>query len=201
MKRRRAAWTGKPMKTGHVRFVARVGWVLLALWLFAAGLGPAWAENPPRFTVTVESAFLRSAPNVQAARTYSVFKGQVFFIIGRTADNTWVQLDLAGGGKGTWIWTPLGQVTGDLKQASLYTASAPAATAPIPAAATPVASGSASIQANANPVTFTVTIKSVFGRSEPNLTSARVISLFMGQKFTVLARTPDNIWVKVAAPE
>ena len=58
------------MKACHVRFTSRLGLALMALWLFVAGgFRPAWAETPPTFTVIVDSAFLRSEPNVQASRT------------------------------------------------------------------------------------------------------------------------------------
>ena len=48
-------------------------------------------------------------------------------------------------------------------------------------------------------MTFTLIVTSVFGRSEPALSGSRLVSLFKGQKFAVLARTPDGKWVKVAA--
>ena len=98
------------MNTRCIRYASRLGLALLALGLIALGsFRPAWAESAPTFTVLVDSAFLRSAPDLQAARTYSVFKGQVFAITGRTADSAWLQLDFAGGGKGTWIWALLGE--------------------------------------------------------------------------------------------
>jgi hypothetical protein len=183
------------MKAYHVHFTTRLGWLLMALWLFAAGsLGPVWAENPPTFTVLVDSAFLRSEPNVQAQRTYSIFKGQVFLISGRTANSAWVQLDFAGGRKGTWVWAPLGKVTGDLSQAPIL-----AGTTAAPATIAPASAIEANEVGATTGVTFTVIVSSVFGRSEPSLSGFRVVSLFKGQKFTVLARTPDSTWVKVAS--
>ena len=180
------------MKTCHVGFISRLGLSLLALGLVIfGGLGSARAENPPTFTVFVDSAFLRSAPDVQSLRTYSVFKGQVFSITGRTADNTWVQLDFAGGRKGTWVWAPLGKITGELSQVPiLAVASAPAVPAPAVEAAR---------NSSAAKVTFTIIVQSVFGRSAPDLSGLRLVSLFNGQKYRVVAQTPDGQWVKIAS--
>ena len=184
------------MKTCRIRFISRLALSVLAAWLIAVGgLQPATAETPPTFTVLVDSAFLRSAPGVQSLRTYSVFKAQVYSITGRTADNAWVQLDFPGGQRGTWIWTPLGKVTGDLSQAPVLasTAAAAPATSPSASAAPAVSAGPAAR------VTFTITVQSVFGRSQPDLSGRRLVSLFQGQTYTVLAQTPDGQWVKIAS--
>ncbi len=182
------------MKTCCIRFIARLALSLSAVWLIAAGgLQSARAENPPTFTVLVDSAFLRSAPNVQSLRTYSVFKGQVFPITGRTADSTWVQLDYPGGYKGTWIWSPLGKAAGDLSQAPVLAST----TSPAPGVSAPALPA---IRANSTArVTFTISVQSVFGRSKPDLSGIRLVSLFQGQTYTVIAQTPDGQWVKLAS--
>ena len=181
------------MNTRCIRYASRLGLALLALGLMAAGsFRPAWAESAPTFTVLVDSAFLRSAPDLQAARTYSVFKGQVFTITGRTADSTWLQLDFAGGGKGTWIWALLGEWTGELDQVPVVASAAVA-----PAAAVPASGSAGKGSASAANVKFTIVVSSVFGRSQPNLAGARIVSLFRGQRFSALARTPDSTWVKI----
>ncbi len=76
---------------------------------------PASADDqPPTFTVTVASAFLRDEPRVQAAATYSIFQGQVYPIIGRNGDNTWLQLEVFKATKGTWVLASLGKLTGSI---------------------------------------------------------------------------------------
>jgi hypothetical protein len=167
---------------------------LALLALIGAGVrSPAAAAESPAFTVLVSSAFLRDEPNRLAGRTYSVFQGQVYGVVGRNADNSWLQLDFAGASRGTWIWSPLGKVTGSLAGVPV-TAEAGGATAAqaVPAAPASTGGGPAS-----GPAKFTVAAQSIFAHLEPSLNSPRIQSLFHGQTFNVLARTPDGQWVKL----
>jgi hypothetical protein len=117
----------------------------------APGPQPVSAAEPPSFTVTAVSAFLRAEPRIQSEATYSVFQGDVFPIVGRKADNTWYQLEYPKATKGAWILASLGKVTGDLGTVPVTAASSntgagtagpPTPKAPVPTvppAAPPVA--------------------------------------------------------------
>ncbi len=88
--------------------------LIVFLSIGATATPRALAADVPTFTVTVASAFLRSEPRIQATATYSVFEGQVFPVIGRKSDNSWLQLDYPKATKGTWILASLGKLTGDI---------------------------------------------------------------------------------------
>jgi hypothetical protein len=93
----------------------RFRWLcLVAILGLAAAVSSAWAAAPPTFTVAAASAFLRNEPNAQAPATYSIFQGQVYPILGRNADSSWLQLEVFKATKGTWVLASLGKVTGDL---------------------------------------------------------------------------------------
>ena len=72
--------------------------LVLCLGLLTALVGstPALADGRPSVTIAEKSVFLRDAPNYQAERTYSVFQGQTYGIVGRTPDGLWLKLDFAG---------------------------------------------------------------------------------------------------------
>jgi len=56
----------------------------------------------------------------------------------------------------------------------------------------------APLAASAESVTFTIAVKSVFGRSGPGFTgTTRLASLFTGQAFPVTGRTTDSSWVHI----
>ncbi len=180
------AWSPKAM-------LRRCLQVLVCLCLCALGGMPALAAETPTFTVVATSAFLHDAPSVQSPRTYSLFQGQVFAIVGRNADGSWLQLDFAGATRGTWVWTPVGKVTGRLGGVPVAAGNptpAPTAAAPTPPAGP---AGSASV----GHVTFTVVAKAIFVRSRPDLSGTRLLSVFKGQTFNVLARTADSLWLKI----
>lgn len=169
---------------------------LALLTLMAAGSrAPVAAANAPTFTVLASSAFLRNEPSMQAARTYSVFQGQAFGIVGRNADSSWFRLDFAGATKGSWIRALLGKVNGDLPSVPVIAATDSAISAAQTTVAVPVPAIGAG--GAASPVTFTVAARSIFAHTEPDLSSPRIQSLFQGQTFSVLARTADGQWVKL----
>ncbi len=153
---------------------------------------PAMAAGPT-FSVTVKSAYLRAQPGFAAAAVFSIFQGQQYAIVGRTADNSWFQLDFAGASTGApWVYSSYGSVAGYL----------PA----VPVTGNPqavVASQPAAIPVASSPVTFvfvryTVAVKSFFGLAAPNWQAARVASLFNGQTFQALARSTDQLWLRLA---
>jgi uncharacterized protein YraI len=99
--------------------------------------------TPPRasFTLTVKSAFARSGPSFSAPRAFSLFRGQTFRVLARSADGEWVRIDAGGG---TWVIAAYGSIKGNLGAIPLSGAEpapagtpAPGATAPTGAAAIP----------------------------------------------------------------
>ena len=54
--------------------------------------------------------------------------------------------------------------------------------------------------ARANPITFTLTIKSAFLRGGPALAAPRVASVFKGQTFNVTGRNADASWLRLDVP-
>jgi len=75
----------------------------------------AQSSQKVEFVVTTPGAYLRELPTLLSANTYPVFKDDRFGVIGRTADNFWVQLSYPNAISGTWIIASLGAVIGDLK--------------------------------------------------------------------------------------
>jgi uncharacterized protein YgiM (DUF1202 family) len=182
-----------------------------SLLLVAAILASALASLPASagtvtFTVTAQSIYLRGSPSLQGARVYSAFQGQVYTVLGRTADNAWLRLDFAGATGEVWILASYGTVKGDLNSVPAVAGSSqPQPTAvtsqPLAAPASPAQAPAA--QAN-KPVVilsyvhYTVTAKSVYLRTEPNWVSDKAGSLFAGQKVSVVGRSYDNQWIQVA---
>jgi hypothetical protein len=97
--------------------------LIIILGLAIAAAPSALAADSPSFTVVVASAFLRNEPSPQALATYSIFQGQVYPIIGRNADSSWLQLEVFKATKGTWVLASLGKVTGDLTSVPITTGS------------------------------------------------------------------------------
>lgn len=177
--------------------------LIMLLTALVAGPVPAARAAGASFTVTVRSAFLRAGPSYTAAPRYSVFAGDTYAVLGRTADSTWLLLDFAGAEAGsTWIAAAFGQVAGSLSTVAVTTATA--ATTPPPGASptptgqwvalTPPAPGSA------GPVYYTVTAKSLFGRAGPERHAAWVISLFQGERWPATARSADSQWLRLSLP-
>ncbi len=176
-------------------------WLGVTLVVLGGVCQPAWAATRPVFTVSAASAFLRQAPAADAPRTYSVFMGQTFGVTGRTADAAWLRLDFAGGTQGTWVLASLGTVKGDLASIPVVT---PATTGPGQATLTPALAAPAATRPPVVPdengninTTFTITVKSVFGRSAPDPVAVRVQSLFQGQTYPVRAQSASGQWLLV----
>ena len=91
--------------------------VLVALLLVTALPGRARAAGAVSFTITIGGAYLRAEPGLTATTTKPVFGGQVYGVLGHSADNTWVLLDVPGASDGAWILTSFGSLTGDLSTA------------------------------------------------------------------------------------
>lgn len=159
---------------------------LLLAFVLNLGRAPAAQASSATFTVTVKSAFLRSAPDLNAERVFSVFRNQIYPITGRVADNTWVQLNDLG-----WIAAGLGQISGDLSAAPILAA------VPAPAATTAPESAPASTDTAPHTLKLTITVKSAFVRTAPSHTAARSGSVFKGQTYTAVGRNIDSQWVQI----
>jgi hypothetical protein len=150
------------------------------------------------FTLKIKSAFLRAQPDLSAPRSYSIFQTRAYSVTGRNAAGDWLLLDFAGAAGGdTWIPLSFGAVSGSLETVPVVNPSF------VPAAATAVVASVAAgpgdgVPALSGPVRFTITASSVFGRSAPNLGSARLISLFRGQSYPAIGRSADGNWVRLA---
>ena len=141
------------------------------------------------FTVGVKSAFLRAQPGFAAERTGSIFQGQRYTVIGRTADNSWAQLDFAGASAGAWVFSSYGKLEGNLDEAPVT--GVVQSEAPSTTVAAPVITRDATLGA----VKYTVAVKSLFGLAAPSFLSGRVASLFKGQSYLVAARSSDDAWL------
>jgi hypothetical protein len=172
--------------------------MVAVLTLGLAGLRPgaATAAGGVTFTLNIRSAFLREQPDQASARSYSIFQGQSFAVTGRIAAGDWLLLDFAGAAGGnTWIPLSYGVVSGNLETVPVVIPSF------VPPTATPVRASSTtggSVASISGPVRFTITVSSVFGRSGPDLHSARIISFFKGQVYTATGRSADGAWVRLA---
>lgn len=160
---------------------------LILSLVFASYPAPAAQAGGPTFTVTVKSAFLRSAPDLSAERVYSVFRNQAYPITGRVADNSWVQLNNLG-----WITVGLGQMSGDVNSVPVLTAVA--ATPDPSASATPIVV--LDVPATTS-LDFTITLKSAFVRKGPSRSAERIGSAFKGQVYRAVSRSLDSQWIQV----
>jgi hypothetical protein len=72
----------------------------------------AQAGGPGQYVVAVSSAFARQSPDSASAPVFSVFRGEVYTIAGRTADGSWLLIqpsaDLAG-----WLPRAYGAIDGE----------------------------------------------------------------------------------------
>lgn len=181
------------------RNTARASLVLVMIFGLLAIRTPNAAAASATFVVSVKSAYLTVLPGFGAEHAYSVFRGQRFDILGRTADNQWVRLDFAGAQNGaSWIYANYGTIEGYLAavpevavELVPFSATAPPATLDTPVNANTTTAGQ-------GPVQFTVAVKSFFGLSAPGSPSDKLASLFRGQTFTATGRNADGTWVQLA---
>jgi len=92
-------------------------------------------SGPVRFTITANSVFGRSAPDLRSVRIISLFRGQSFLATGRNAAGNWVRLALAGNAS-AWVTAFAGQLP--VPVSSLPVAEADSvASVPVPPATLP----------------------------------------------------------------
>jgi hypothetical protein len=187
------------MRTWAIRIVviAQLVWALGPL--SAARVSAAGAS----FTVTVRSAFLRAEPSASAERTYSVFQGQSYAIAGRTADGSWVSLEIAAATAGTWLQASFGTIVGQLDSVPISGAaiqtSPQVVPQPSPATSQSPAGSAAStlLGIPGKTLQLTITAASLFALDAPDLHANRVASLFRGQQFRAVQRDPNAEWLQI----
>lgn len=167
----------------------------LAAWFALAMVmthQPLSAAGVVTFTVNVKSTFLRAQPGFAASPAFSVFKDQHYSVLGRTADNSWLQLDFAGAGSGApWVFSSYGAVAGSLADVPVTGDALAVAVGATPAPATdsqPPAAASGSVR-------YTVAVKSLYGLNGPDPRATRIYSLFKGQSYSAAARSADGAWL------
>jgi hypothetical protein len=175
--------------------LVRVALCLFVLALAIGRSGPLQAQTSPTFTVTVRSAYLRSAPSPIAPATYSVFEGQTYAITGRTSDDAWLRLAFAAATQGTWIRSGWGTISGSLASVPIA-----AEAEAVPPAAQPgatslpvVASASGAIPS----LQFTITAASTYARDAPDWQAKRIASLFGNQVVRAIGRDGSGEWLQI----
>jgi len=188
-----------------------IGQLLWALGPLTAGRASAAGSADsgiPTFTVTVVSVYLQAAPSWSAPRTYSVFQGQSFTITGRTADGSWVTLDLAAATAPTWIAAVNGTISGYFQGVPVVGAAPATASQGGPSStasqtATTTTEDPAATAASAAPgipgktLNWAVTAPSLFALDGPSWTANRVASLFAGQQYVAVGRDPNAEWLQI----
>jgi hypothetical protein len=171
---------------GHrIRFVsaAVLAAVLVGLFGFAPGR-PAYAQAAAAYTVTVRIAYLRDGPAATTPITYAAYRAKTYPILGRSADSTWVRLELAGARRGTWVLAAFGAIDGALD-------------------AVPVEVGDAGAPTDAAPPegaqSLTLTF-ATYARAGASWSASRMALLDRGQVFTITGRDPKSRWLKLLLP-
>ncbi len=109
----------------------------------------AFASTGVTFSLTRKSAFAHVSTDMLSQRAASLFQGQTYAVTGRTADNLWLRLDIAGLRTEAWVPASFGTVAGDLQQVPVT----------VPAVLNPAALGGTpapTLVPGAAPVTTTV---------------------------------------------
>lgn len=179
------------MQKLSIRLMTGLVWFALAASLYA----PVAQAQTATYTVIVQSAFLRPAPDLSQPRLYSVFFGESYAITGRTLDGKWARLEFPGATEESWILINFGEITGDFASVPIATGS------PKPIVPTATTGGNVP-PPNASPANarFTVDVQTLRVRAAPNL-SANVRSLVaQGTVLVVRGRSNDSVWLLVDVP-
>ncbi len=156
------------------------------------------AQSAPTFKLAAKSAYLRDAPDWGAVRTYSIFQGQSYRVLGRTADGAWLRLDFAGASHGTWIAASAGTLEGDLNAVPVSGASLPPPAATTGPAAPPAAPpAEVSNQAGSGPFNMTIRSNGTGVWDAPRWSAHRISQLSRGMVVKVMSRDPKGVWVEV----
>jgi hypothetical protein len=92
----------------------------LVVWLaLFALLGPAFRASAQTtgvtFTLTLKSAFARTVPGGGGYRAASLFKGQTYPVLAKSADGLWFRIDYPGARTEAWVAKNYGTFTGNLE--------------------------------------------------------------------------------------
>jgi len=167
---------------------------LVLFTLIASLYAPVARAQTATYTVIVQSAFLRPAPDLSQPRLYSVFFGESYAITGRTADGKWARIDFPGATEEAWILINFGEITGDFASVPIATGS------PKPVTPTATVGGNAPPGAAPANARFTVDVQTLRVRAAPSLT-ANVRSLVaQGTVLVVRGRSNDSVWLLVDVP-
>lgn len=138
-----------------LKLIYRILGLSVLVWVLVVARPTEAKATGVTFTLTAKSAFARALPSLSSPRAASLFKGQTYNVLARSADGLWLKLDYASLFTEAWVVKSYGTVTGDV--ASLPVAegtsgvSAPAPTSPA-AGATPSASGTATTTVSSPPL-------------------------------------------------
>lgn len=93
--------------------VRRTVAALVLVVLLAVPLS-AFAQTGVTFTLARASAFARTSTDLGSQRAASLFRDQIYPVLGRSADSLWVRLDIAGLRTEAWVLVSFGTITGRL---------------------------------------------------------------------------------------
>ncbi len=167
---------------------------------------PAAANNGVTFTLIPKSAYTRAQPSLNAIKSFSVFKGLTYLVLAQDPTRTWVQIKIPPTQAG-WVPLSYGTVNGDLSTVPVVADSidpgtpAPEAANSAPPPAQPSAKPSASPAIDIATLKLTLTARSAFARSAPDMAAARIASLFKGQSFTAFMRDATSSWLYIVLPD
>lgn len=156
------------------------------------------------FRINVATANIRNAPSTTAPIVGRGQRGQELPILGWDGAKAWVRVTLPNGGEG-WISATLG--TRKLSASSAGTSAPP--TPPIRPAPAPPDFASTNPSAKTVPpmspptgtaAFITITANAANVRSGPSTQAAIVGTVRAGQRYAIIARSPDGAWVQIAHP-
>ncbi len=156
------------------------------------------------FRVNVAAANLRNAPALTAPIVGRAQQGQELPMLAWDSAKTWARVALPTGGEG-WIFAALGARKPNAP--SVGTSAPPIP--PIRPAPAPLDFASANPSSKTVPpmspptgatAFITITANAVNVRSSPSTQAAIVGSARAGQRYAIIARSPDGAWVQIAHP-
>jgi uncharacterized protein YgiM (DUF1202 family) len=186
--------------------------IVLAIAMIVSTAMPVMAADSVFFTLTAPSTYLYDSPNTGAARVYSIFKGEIYGVLARSADSVWLQLNFPGAAQQAWVRASFGTLDGDV--ASLPVSEGAPVAAPTIAATTAPAAGPVPTVAADVPVTntgsgtvlpvlnikYTITTASTYVRSGPGRNYGAILSIFKNAVFNVRGRSQDMAWLQISLP-
>ncbi|MFN3982938.1 MAG: SH3 domain-containing protein [Caldilinea sp.] len=134
----------------------------------------------------------RSAPSLEGNVLGVVPNGAVLPVVGRSADNAWVQVTLPDNQR-AWVFREVVNVSSDIDTAPVVGADG-AVAIPTPTVAAPAGE-------LGEP---TLTVKSLLGanvRTAPNNEAETIDTVSLGAAFPAIGRSADDAWIQVQLPD